>query len=235
MSGSNGGRSTVGGRGVNCPMTRNGRNRSLPLRELSPRSSHSRIGVVLYTKDRCASHATKTTPSGKSTLSSMESQGPRPLKAFPFGLPLFALIRRDPLGAVQRFQAEFGDVAALEIAGQPLVYFFQPEAARQVLVDNHSDFTRDARQLKIFQSFQGKNVITVEGPDWERQRRILTPGFSPKRIAAYMTLMADATEACARAVLPTRRGDSTNIDVDALTTRITMDAILRALFSYAAK
>lgn len=149
------------------------------------------------------------------------------------GLPLLDYIRKDPLGAADRFQRQHGNVARLSILFRRIYYFFTPEAARQILVDHQSDFTREARLLKIFESFQGRNVLTTEGTDWERQRRILAPGFAPKRIAGYMGLMRAAIEASVGDELPVEPGRSAVVDVDFLTTRITMDVILRTLFSHA--
>ena len=153
---------------------------------------------------------------------------------FPLGLPLLAYIRQDPLGAASNFQSRFGDVARLNILFRRIYYFFSPEAARQILVDHQADFMREPRLLRIFESFQGKNVLTTEGADWERQRRILTPGFSPKRVSGYMDLMRAAIDESVGEELPAEPGRSATVDVDSLTTRITMDVILRTLFSHAA-
>ena len=71
-----------------------------------------------------------------------------PIRTAPLGLPLLTYIRRDPLAAAIRFQSRFGDVAKLSILFRRIYYFFSPEAARQILVDHQSDFTREARLLK---------------------------------------------------------------------------------------
>ncbi len=155
-----------------------------------------------------------------------------PIRKASLGLPLLTYIQKDPLGAASHFQRRFGDVARLNILFRRIYYFFSPEAARQILVDHQAEFTREPRLLKIFESFQGKNVLTTEGPDWERQRRILTPGFSAKRIAGYMGLMSAAIDDSVGAELPAEPGRSATVDVDFLTTRITMDVILRTLFSH---
>src|SRR3546814_10103066 len=156
-----------------------------------------------------------------------------PISTAPLGLPLLADIQEDPLGAASCFQNRFGDVARLNILFRRFYYFFSPEAARQILVDQPADFTREARRLRIFESFQGKNVLTTEGRDWERQRRILAPGFSPKRISCYMDLRRAAIDDSVGEELPAEPGRSKAVDVDSLTTRITMDVILRTLFSHA--
>lgn len=155
------------------------------------------------------------------------------VKAPFLGLPLLKEIQADPLAAATRLQHQCGEVAELDILFRRIVYFFAPEAVRQILVDHHDDFEREARLLRIFESFQGRNVLTTEGADWERQRRLLTPAFSPKRMSGYMALMQAAIDHGVREELPAGPGQSASIDVDAFTTRITMDVILRTLFSHA--
>lgn len=156
-----------------------------------------------------------------------------PIPGRPFGLPLLAAIRRDPLGVGHELQRRLGDVATVEVLFRRIVYFFRPEAVRQLLVDHSESFEREARLLDIFASYQGRNVLTTEGLDWERQRRLLAPAFAPKRMAGYMGLMRDAIEASIADELPAEAGRHAVVDVDALTTRITMDVILRTLFSHA--
>jgi cytochrome P450 len=154
------------------------------------------------------------------------------IRPWPLGLPLMRQIRLDPFGFVDRLRAQHGDIVELKVLSTRVHYLFRPEAARQVLVAHQHDFAKDERALGIMQSVHGANVITTEGAVWERQRRILTPAFAPKRIAACAALMAEAADECAGRELPAGTGASAVVDVDGLTTRITMDVILRALFSY---
>lgn len=150
------------------------------------------------------------------------------------GLALLAAIRRDPLAAATQLQQQHGDVADLHVLFRRVLYFFAPEAVREILVDHPDDFVREARLLQIFESFQGRNALTTEDRDWERQRRLLTPAFSSRRMAGYMGLMQAAIDDSVRDELPAAVGQSAVVDVDALTTRVTMDVILRTLFSHAA-
>ena len=156
-----------------------------------------------------------------------------PIPGRPFGLPLLAAIRRDPLGVGHALQRRLGDVVTVEVLFRRIVYFFRPDAVRQILVEHGDSFEREARLLDIFASFQGRNVLTTEGPDWERQRRLLTPAFSPKRMAGYMGLMREAIAASLADELPAEAGQAAVVDADFLTTRITLDVILRTLFSHA--
>ena len=149
-----------------------------------------------------------------------------------FGLPMLRAIREDPLGLAERLHAEQGDMAWLKILSTRICYVFNPETVRQVLVEHQEDFVKEDRMLRIFQTVHGKNVISTDGELWARQRRILSPAFAPKRMQAYVELMTSAAEQGIRLELPGGIGDSVVVDVDRLTTRITMDVILRALFSY---
>lgn len=155
------------------------------------------------------------------------------IRTAPLGLQLLASLQKDPLGAASRLHERHGDVARLHILFRRIHYFFSAEAARQILVGHQADFVRETRLLRILESFQGRNVLTSEGADWERQRRILAPGFSPKRIAGYMQLMSAAIHDSVGEELPAQPGESAWVNVDFLTTRVTMDVILRTLFSHA--
>lgn len=154
------------------------------------------------------------------------------VRQWPLGLPVLQAVRRDPLDFAQRLHAQRGDVAVVKVLFTRIYYLFCPETVRQVLVEHQDDFVKDERARDIMQSVHGANVITTEGEVWERQRRILTPAFAPKRIAACAQLMAAAADEYIGQALPAEAGASTVVDVDDLTSRITMDVILRALFSY---
>lgn len=147
------------------------------------------------------------------------------------GLPLSRRWRHDPLGTAARLQREYGDIVRGRILFRDFVWVFDPAIARQVLLDKAGDFVKDARQLAVFQDIQGRNVLTVDGPDWARQRRILMPAFSARRMAGYVALMAVATDDVFREVLPSQAGDGVEIDAEVFGTRLTLDVISRALFS----
>jgi cytochrome P450 len=156
------------------------------------------------------------------------------LKAPRLGVPLLSAIQRDPLGMAQKFRRDHGDLVGMTILFRRVYYVFRPEAARQVLVEHHDHFLKEERQLRIFRSVQGLNVLTTEGEAWQRQRRILMPQFMPRKIAGYLQLMAAATMDGIAAQLPTQPGETRRVDVDRFTTRLTMDVILRTLFSFKA-
>ncbi|MGZ3253741.1 MAG: cytochrome P450, partial [Burkholderiaceae bacterium] len=158
---------------------------------------------------------------------------PGPTTPF-FGLPIVGAMKKDTLGTIQKFQKQFGDVLRFKIAHETFYYFFSPELIREVLVEHADDFIRHRRAIEVFSLMYGTNVLTTEESTWKRQRRILMPGFAPKKIAGYVNLMVEATTDSFSSTTPQVKGKSVLIDVDNFTTRLTMDVILRVLFSHQA-
>jgi cytochrome P450 len=124
---------------------------------------------------------------------------PRPATAVPGprGMPLFgsgpALVR-DPLGTYQQAMETHGDIVRL-VAGPPgrrvvLHALFAPEHARQVLAGTRGH----TKQLPLYREIAaalGDGLLTSDGDDWQRQRRIVQPLFTRQRIAGYATVMAE--------------------------------------------
>jgi cytochrome P450 len=149
-----------------------------------------------------------------------------------FGLPVVGELQKDMLGTIQKFQKQYGDIVHVQIAHENFYYIFSPELVRELLVEHADDFGSHQRVMNVFSLIYGDNVMTTEGDKWKRQRRILMPGFLPKKIANYVDLMISAVTDSFATQLPQTKGDSTNLDVDLFTNRLTMDVILRTLFSY---
>lgn len=149
-----------------------------------------------------------------------------------FGLPIVEEMKKDLLGTVQKLHDQYGDVLRLKIAHETFYYVFSPDLIREVLVDHADDFRSHERVMDVFTLIYGANVMTTDGDTWKRQRRILAPGFLPKKIAHYLDLMIGATTDSFASNLPQGHGQSTVVDVDQFTNRLTMDVILRVLFSY---
>lgn len=149
-----------------------------------------------------------------------------------FGLPIVGDMQKDMLGTVQKLHEQHGDVVRLKIAHETFYYIFSPELIREVLVDHAEDFKSHERVMDVFTLIYGANVMTTDGDTWKRQRRILMPGFLPKKIANYLDLMVGAMTDYFSTHLPQASGTNEIVDVDQFTNRLTMDVILRVLFNH---
>jgi cytochrome P450 len=164
-----------------------------------------------------------------STTSSLPSTAPRGPRSPWFGYPLLLAMRRDYLGFVARLQREHGDFTVMRLVHERAYDLHSPELVREALVDNADHLIRWERGIEVFQQTFGRSVLVTEGAVWQRQRRMLMPAFTPKRIAGYAGLMADAAATALDAAVPPDR-PSAWVTMDALFSQLAMDVILRTLF-----
>ena len=147
-----------------------------------------------------------------------------------WGLPLLREMQRDYLATAERLHAAHGDAVFARIGPERTYDFFHPERVREVLVDKASSFIRWERGTAVFAEVHGQSVLVTEGEVWQRQRRMLQPGFGPKRMAAYAHWMVAAAGEALDA-LP--RLPEQTLDFEPLMTQLTMDVVLRTLYGHA--
>ncbi|MEO8299212.1 MAG: cytochrome P450 [Burkholderiales bacterium] len=152
---------------------------------------------------------------------------PGPSSAW-FGIPLLRAMARDYLGFVQGLQHAHGDVSYMRLGFERAYDVFSPELVRELLVDHADSLVRWERGIAVFAQSHGHSVLIAEGARWQRQRRLLQPGFSPKRLKDYGALMVAATARRLQA-LPVQ--GPVEVDFEHEMTQLTMDVILRTLFS----
>ncbi|MGW0553716.1 cytochrome P450 [Streptomyces sp. NPDC002926] len=152
----------------------------------------------------------------------------------PAGLPLLGSmfeLKRDSLGTYLTAQREHGDVVRFT-AGPPglrieLYAVFSAEGAQQVLATESANFRKDnAFYQEVRESF-GNGLLTSQDDDYLRQRRLVQPLFTRRRVDGY----ADAVTAETSALLSAwRSAPDATVDVVAETTRLTLRAVARILF-----
>lgn len=147
-----------------------------------------------------------------------------------WGVPLMRAMRRDPLGFAEALQRRHGDLCRLRIGRECIYELSSPALVRQALVDHADDLERWERGRAVFAEAFGNGILVTEGATWQRQRRMLQPGFTPRRVAGQAALMVAAARHALDDALPPG-ADSAEVDLDALFTQLTMDVILRTLFS----
>ena len=96
----------------------------------------------------------------------------------------YRAFRDDDLGLMMDTFQRYGDVARLRIGYQKVVFLANPADVKQVLIDQHSSFSKQTRGYNVLRKFLGQGLVTSEGDFWRRQRRIAQPAFHRKRLAA---------------------------------------------------
>ena len=147
--------------------------------------------------------------------------GPEPhflIGNFPLGSP-------DPLAVFTGWAREFGDIFYYR-AGWIHVYFLNsPELIESVLVTNQQNFRKD-RVIQNSRWFLGQGLLTSEGGEWLRQRRLSQPAFHRERLALYARII----NGCAEEMLDSWK-DGENRDVHQEMMQLTLRVVAKVLFS----
>jgi cytochrome P450 len=112
----------------------------------------------------------------------------------PRGLPgLGALFdfQPDPLGAMTRYVAEYGDFVYFHLAGVDVYLAFHPEDVQSVLIGEHARFMKDDL-IHELSRFVGRGLLISEGAFWRRQRKIAAPSFSRTHVTKFADTMVRA-------------------------------------------
>jgi len=120
---------------------------------------------------------------------------------------------------------EYGDLVYFKVARQHMYLVNHPDYAREVLVNNQSNFIK-SRALQRAKVLLGEGLLTSEGQQHLRQRRLVQPAFHRERLAGY----AAAMSAGAVRWRERWRAGST-LDISTEMPHLTLSIVAKTLFS----
>ena len=105
-------------------------------------------------------------------------------------------LRADPLGPYRAILESGRDLVRFRV-GPPRVGFefdavLRPDGARQVLATDFGSYRKEAPVFDEIARFLGEGLLTSDGDRWRRDRRILQPLFTRKRVASYVGTIGEA-------------------------------------------
>src|SRR5437588_10591476 len=138
-------------------------------------------------------------------------------------------MQRDPLGFLTRTR-QYGNVVGMRFVFSPAYLIYHPDSVKHVLQENHRNYNKDVFTYKLFRPFLGLGLVTNDGESWLRQRRLIQPAFHRKRLAAYGSLMTDATVALLERWQARAEADAP-LEITEEMMRLTLVIVGQALFS----
>ncbi|MFI9049138.1 cytochrome P450 [Streptomyces sp. NPDC053427] len=152
----------------------------------------------------------------------------------PAGLPLLGSLldlRRDSLGTFLRARRTHGEVVRLQ-AGPPGLRsvfhaVFAPEGVQQVLASEAAGFRKDHPLYEEVRQSFGNGLLTSQDSDYLRQRRLVQPLFTKRRVDGYAgAVTAEAGAVAAR----WRTADGGTVDLVREMNRLALGTVSRILF-----
>jgi cytochrome P450 len=110
--------------------------------------------------------------------------------------------------------------------GVESVLINDPVGVRQVMATNAANYVRPPMMPRILRSLLGKGVFLAEGVDWRRQRRLLSPSFTPHSV----NILLPHFRAAANDLINELKGRAT-ANLSEIYQGTALNAVLRALFS----
>ena len=130
----------------------------------------------------------------------------------------------EPILLFEHLHKTYGNIAAYNFLGTPIVFVNDPEYIREILVTQGASFVKE-RTVKRMRLLLGDGLITSEEPTHMRQRRTVAPAFHRQRINAYAEeIVASAMQASER----TEAGKP--FDMSNASMELSLEIIARTLF-----
>lgn len=156
---------------------------------------------------------------------------PPPLDRRPSWLRHFLLGRQSWMHAIyaRSYTMKMGEFPL------PRLNFFvvnEPALVAEFMDDPARQFPKHRMLNDMLDPLLGRSVFSVNGKEWEDQRRMINPAFAHTNLARAFPAMA-AAGADLIAMLRARVAGGAPIDIDPLMTHVTADIIFRTMFSQA--
>jgi len=143
------------------------------------------------------------------------------------GLGVLPALARDPLMTFSRARARYGDVVRLPVLNGSVYLLTHPDHVEHVLVTRNANHWK-GRLFARADFLLGNGLVLNEGESWNRQRRIVRPGFNGDRLraatAAMLEVIGEQAERWRHAQAAGR-----SIDMEAEMTTLTLDLMATAM------
>lgn len=135
----------------------------------------------------------------------------------------------DSIGTVRERFERYGDLYYAP-ADVGLYVLRHPDHLHEVLNQRAADFDKQHTAFDMLTRFLGHGLLTTDGEVWRRQRRMVNPAFSSKRLAGYAQAMGAEVERALAGWYPGQVRDMSREMMD-----LTLRVVCRTLFNHEVK
>ncbi len=139
-------------------------------------------------------------------------------------------IQRDPLRFGLAMTQQYGDIVRIRLLLWSAYLVNHPDGVKHVLQEHQQNYNKDLYPYQIFKPLLGRGLVTNDGESWLQQRHLMQPAFHRKRLAAFGTLMTQATLAMLDR-WQNFAGHDQPLDVGAEMLHLTLYIVGKALFN----
>jgi cytochrome P450 len=100
---------------------------------------------------------------------------------------------RDPFRYLMGLARKHGPVAPYRAGTERAFLIDDADLVKRVLADNASNYSKGTFINETFKMVVADGLLTLEGADWRRERRLMQPAFHLERLNQLGTSMTDAT------------------------------------------
>ncbi len=156
-----------------------------------------------------------------------QKTAPGPKGNFLFG-NLFDMRKQGTLQFYQDAWRQHGDITRYQMGPMTIHQVVRAEDVQHVLVKNNKNYIKGFSHDKLRATI-GYGILTSEGDYWQRQRRLMSPTYTPRAVEQFGDIMLDAAEEMLVRWRALPSGSHLNINQEMM--RLTMSVISRSMFS----
>ena len=130
-----------------------------------------------------------------------------------------------PLGFFE-YLASFGDFTTCRMGPFRVYLVNDPAGIQELLVTNRDKVRKNGGDRELLSRFLGNGLLSNDGADHQKQRKLVQPAFHMKRIQAYAETMVEHTQAMLE-----RWHDGAILDMDQAMMELTLTIVTKTLFN----
>ena len=140
-------------------------------------------------------------------------------------LRYYAAFATDPAGFVAKRFQQYGDIYYAPATDGGLYVLKHPDHLRDLLITHAGSYRKTHTALRRLTRFLGDGLLTSDGADWTRQRRMVQPAFARNHLAGFAPIMVEESD---RTLAQWQAGELRDLGRDVMA--LTLRSVSRCLF-----